>query len=693
MKLKRILCAVLVVSAVFSCLMVCSAATPSYAPYYSYEINKEEESVAAPQGFIESETHNSLSLGLDTPLSSPQDMVVTDDAFYILDSGNSRIIELDANFKVNKIYDTFMDADGAQINFEGATGLDINKSGEFVVADMNNNRVLILEREGKLKTQILRPDAVLKNNDFPFQVSKVKCAEDGSIYLTVDSMNLGIFVFDENGSFDKFVANNPVVATADVIMNYIYRSFLTTEQIRNRVQSTPLKITNFCIGDNGFLYTVSQNADSVKQSGMVRCMNYTDSNIVSSEIVFGDLESADDGTKTLFKSVAIDENGNYVLLDAGRGKVFYYSDNGYLISVFGGLGDQRGTFRNPVEVRVKGDCIYVLDADKASVMVFRPTDYVNTFAKAISLLKERRFDESLEAWKEVNLLNSNSEYAYYGMGLVYDMQGDYKNAMKCFKLANNRTSYSNSFKEYRMQWMADNVWLIIAVIVLIFVAVFGIKLFFKKMRTTNGTAYSAMETKWLFPLYTMRHPIDGCEQFKTRNIASVPLSVGIIAVWFGAEMLSKYATGFIYNSGNDSFNPMAVLVGTVGLFTVFVAANWCVASFLEGKGTFKDITAAVSYALLPYIISRILIIPLTNILTENEAVFISIISTIGLIWSAVLLLGGLYAIHQYSFTKTLVSVFLTIIAMIIIVFVAVIFYSLLQQAYGFFESLYQEITL
>lgn len=303
MKLKRILCAVLVVSAVFSCLTVCSAATPSYAPYYSYEINKEEESVAAPQGFIEGETHNSLSLGLDTPLSSPQDMVVTDDAFYILDSGNSRIIELDANFKVNKIYDSFMDADGAQINFEGATGLDINKGGEFVVADMNNNRVLILEREGKLKTQILRPDAVLKNNDFPFQVSKVKCAEDGSIYVTVDSMNLGIFVFDENGSFDKFVANNPVVATADVIMNYIYRSFLTTEQIRNRVQSTPLKITNFCIGENGFLYTVSQNADSVKQSGMVRCMNYTDSNIINSEIVFGDLESGDDDTKTLFKSI------------------------------------------------------------------------------------------------------------------------------------------------------------------------------------------------------------------------------------------------------------------------------------------------------------------------------------------------------------------------------------------------------
>ena len=213
------------------------------------------------------------------------------------------------------------------------------------------------------------------------------------------------------------------------------------------------------------------------------------------------------------------------------------------------------------------------------------------------------------------------------------------------------------------------------------------------MQSTNGTAYSALETKWLFPLYTIRHPVDGCEQFKRRNIASIPISVAIVIIWFAVEMLSKYATGFIFDSGNDTFNPVAVVFSTIGLFVIFVVANWCVASFLEGKGTFKDITAAVAYALLPYIASKIIIIPLTNILTANESVFISIITAIGIIWTAVLLFGGLYAIHQYSFSKTLVSVLLTIVAMIIIVFVSIIFYSLLQQAYGFIESLYQEIAL
>ena len=34
---------------------------------------------------------------------------------------------------------------------------------------------------------------MLEDNEFPFRVSKIKCAEDGNIYVTVETMNLGIF--------------------------------------------------------------------------------------------------------------------------------------------------------------------------------------------------------------------------------------------------------------------------------------------------------------------------------------------------------------------------------------------------------------------------------------------------------------------------------------------------------------------
>ncbi len=696
MKLRKFICAVVILAVAFSSIgVLCFADSTSGTPYFSYEINEDEEAVAAPQGFVESNTWNYQSWNLEIPLDTPRDLVVTDNSFLLLDSGNGRILEFDHSMKLIKIYDTFSDSTGAPISFKGARGMDVDVNNNFVVADYDNCRVLIIGRDGVVKNQILRPDAVLENNELPFNVTKVKCAQNGDIYVNVETMNLGIFVFDSQCRFDKFVANNPVVQTGKVIMEYLYRAFLTTEQIRNRIQSTPLTINNFCLADNGFMYTVSQNADTPRQAGMVRCMNYTDANIINSKIIFGDLETNIDKTtdKTMFTSVDISDEGNIILLDSGRGRVFYYNTNGYLVTVFGGLGDQVGTFTTPVEVRHLGEKIYVLDSGKACIVEFSPTNYFNTYVKALNLLKERKFDESLEVWKEVNLLNSNSEYAYYGMGLVYDMKGDYKEAMKCFKLANDTTLYSNAFEEYRMQWLSENVVWIVVVLLGIIAVVYAIKLLFKRLARTNGTAYTQMENKYLFPLYTLRHPVDGFEQFKTRNVKSPGLAVLIIVFWFAVSVIEKYATGFIFSGGVQEFNPMAIFASTIGLYIVFVVANWCVASFIEGKGTFTDIVCAVSYSLLPYVICTALTIPVSNILTENEAVFLTIIQVIGLLWSGFLLIGGLYAIHQYSFSKTILSIILTVIGMIIIVFVLVIFYSLIQQAFGFIKSLYQEITL
>ena len=343
MKIKNLISFFLIVAVLSSVFAVaCNAEAPSYAPYYSYEINNRDESVAAPIGFVAAAEANSTLLNLEVHLDAPEDFVANDEGFFILDSGNSRIVELDKELKLKKIYSDFVDSNNEAIDFTGAIGFDIDRNGNFVIADTDNLRIIVLDRDGRLKKEIFKPESVLENNDFPFRVTKIKCAEDGNIYATVETMNVGIFVFDENGSFDKFVANNPVVATADVILNYIYRAFLTTEQIRNRMQATPLKVDNFCIDSNGFLYTVSQSMYSTKQSGMVRCMNYKDSNIVNSSIVFGDVESDPTYQTTLFSSVSITDNGDYVLLDTGRGKVFYYDSNGNLISVFGGYGDQAG---------------------------------------------------------------------------------------------------------------------------------------------------------------------------------------------------------------------------------------------------------------------------------------------------------------------------------------------------------------
>ena len=52
-----------------------------------------------------------------------------------------------------------------------------------------------------------------------------------------------------------------------------------------------------------------------------------------------------------------------------------------------------------------------------------------------------------------------------------------------------------------------------------------------------------------------------------------------------------------------------------------------------------------------HIISVLINTLLSNVLTAEEQTFLQLISAVGILWSAIILLLGLQAIHQYSFGK------------------------------------------
>ena len=62
-------------------------------------------------------------------------------------------------------------------------------------------------------------------------------------------------------------------------------------------------------------------------------------------------------------------------MDRAYGRVFERDRNGNLIAVFGALGDQEGTFRQPSAIELLGEQVLVLDSNKNSVTVFSPTEY------------------------------------------------------------------------------------------------------------------------------------------------------------------------------------------------------------------------------------------------------------------------------------------------------------------------------
>ena len=677
------------------CPLTAFAQAPYYVPYDGYEYNSHNETVSAPVGYTLLSFHDSESMALEIPLDNIQDICFEGESVFILDSGNSRILETDKNFKLKAVYGKLTTDEGEELSFSEAKGFTVDKNGTFYIADTGNTRVIIAKKDCTVTNIITRPEEALNSVDFPFRASKVKVNSRGEIYVVAESINLGIFVFSSDGKFKKFVGSNPVYKTGEVIAAFFFRRFQSKEQIRNSMQHTPLQVADFCLDSMDYVYTVSYNQDSVLQTGMVRRLNYYGDNVLDIKRPLGDTDIGKQANIfTRFIAVDVDKDGNLFLLDSGRGKVFVYSKQGFLVTVFGGFGDQRGLFGMPSEIAVDDGKIYVLDQTKNTIYEFAPTNYVAAVKQALLTLENNELENSLKLWSKVLSQNTNSRYPYYGLGLVYDAMGDYTQAMEHFKLAGAREEYSNSFREYRKAWVEGHYFLIFGSLIFLIAAAVLYGRVKKRLFATKVSGYSGLEKKWTFPLFVLMHPIDGFDQIKSRKLTSVRLSAGIVTLWFLASSASFLATGFAFNANRASdFNPLSTLLATAGIFALFVIANWCLCTLFEGKGKVKEILSATAYSLLPYIFSILLCILLSNVLTEQEAVFITLINIIGVLWTAVLLIGSLYSIHEYSVSKTVLSIIATVVGMLIISFLAILFFTLLQQAFNFIYSVWTEASL
>lgn len=699
--LKKLLVAVLCIC-MFASVFTVSAKNVEYAPYSGYEYNADKESVAAPATYIFDSLVTYEDMGLETPLINPTDMVWAGSTLYVLDSENSRIICLDENLKATSVLENFVDAKGETYNFKGAKGLAVDKNGKIYIADTNNLRVLITDSSCVVSGMIEKPNTTLVGYDYTFDVSKILVSTQGNIYVTAGSVNNGAFVFDANNEFSYFFGRSTVQHTADVILNYLRKQFMTREQIKKLQNYSPATILNFDIDEDGFVYTVTKSGSS--SVATLNKLNFAGKNIIKSEGIistYGDMEGVrnilDNKNFTSFRDVDVDSDDFVHLLDEGRGKVFQYTQNGQMVSVFGGYGTQRGMFSNPVAIETIGKRVLVLDAGEGGIAEFNPTDYTILLRDAFIDLDTSDPNRAIELWGEVKTYNTNSLYPYYGLGMAYEKLGDYKSAMDNFKLAYSNAEYSDSYHEYRKEYASDNlIWILLIAVAAIALVVIAVKFIHKALVKASGNeAFTVLENKYTFPLYTLTHPSDGFGQFKYRQeLPSYLLSAIIIIAFFLLKVYEFFGTGYIFNTNRpEDYSILSTFIGSIAIYILFVIGNWAVCSLMDGNGKMKEIASVTAYALIPYILSILVNTLLSNFLTLDEGMILSIVTIVGVAWTAMLLIVGLSQIHQYYIGKTVATVVISVFAMIIIAVLVFLLFSLVQQVLYFFTSIVEELQL
>lgn len=686
--MKKFLCALAGVLLALP-LTVLSASAKTFVPYLGYEYNQEEESVPAPIGY----TPDRLVLGTEIgagAFSSPTDMCFYNGELYILDAGNSRIVVTDA--ELNPVREIgALTYNGEELTYTGALGLFVGHDGTILIADTDNQRIIECKNDGTVVQLLGKPETSMIDEGLAYKVKKVLRDDNGVTYALVDGINDGAVTYLPDGSFGGFFASNEVEQTAEVILNYIWRQFMTEEQIRNSANASPPSFTNFDLADKGFVYTVTQSAEKV--SG-VRLLNFKGSNIESGAD-YGDLEwdrKIRGSISTTFVDIDVDDEDYLYLLDSARGRVFVYTREGSLMTVFGGLGDKLGTFTSTRAVETHGGKVYVLDDIQGSITVFTPTDYMTVMRTAQNLHDAGNYLDARQYWEQVLAINSNSTIAYYGIGLALDEAGQHAEALPYFRLAYANKGYSDAFSEVRKDFIKTNfIWLLLAAAAAIVGIVLLTRLLKRRFARANAYETSALERKYAAPLFTLFHPIDGFDSLKRRKAWSVPLAFGMLTILFLSLTASWFLTGFSFNENRVSdYNVFITLLQAYGVAIVWVIANWAVCTLIEGKGRLIDIFGVTVYSLLPFIVSLLVCVLLSNGMTLEEEAFLLFIRVLGMTWSGVLLFTGFMSIHQFSFSKTVLSFLLTVAGIAVMIFLAILFVGLMQQVVSFIQSIWSE---
>ncbi|MBO7336361.1 MAG: YIP1 family protein [Lachnospiraceae bacterium] len=195
-----------------------------------------------------------------------------------------------------------------------------------------------------------------------------------------------------------------------------------------------------------------------------------------------------------------------------------------------------------------------------------------------------------------------------------------------------------------------------------------------------------------YGFHILFHPFDGFWQLKREHKGSLAAALTFVGIVIMLTTFEKQTTGFLFNAVRlKDVNVVVDILTVTMIYVLWCVANWCLTSLMDGEGNMKDIFIAMGYALLPMILIRLPMIALSLGITAEEGTFYYVLNSVSYIWTGILVFFGTMVTHQYSFKKTVLTCICTVVGMGIIMFIGLLFFSVIQQMITFFTTIYKEI--
>ena len=158
-------------------------------------------------------------------------------------------------------------------------------------------------------------------------------------------------------------------------------------------------------------------------------------------------------------------------------------------------------------------------------------------------------------------------------------------------------------------------------------------------------------------------------------------------------MIGRYGTDGL----NQFLNIASLVLILVYILTrlpllLYVVANWCFTTLMDGEGTLRDVFIAACYALKPYVLLSVPLLLLSHVLTAEEAVFYRFFNVVCWVWVIGLLFFGMLATHDYSLSRGVGALLCTVIGICLLLFIGLLFINVTQDVIGFVWDIYEEVS-
>ncbi|MHB1454059.1 MAG: YIP1 family protein [Saccharofermentanales bacterium] len=664
---------------------------------FSYTYDYWNSSVPVPAPYTADKPLSGLAFG-DTGLDNPTDIFVGEDNLvYILDAGNNRIVVLDENLAfVRQIGLT--DKDGAAIEFQEALGLFVDRNSRLYVADKTAKSVYITDSNGQLESVIGAPPSEKVEEGFDYTPSRVVADTAGIVYVISANTYSGALQYDQKQEFLGFYGSERVTVTAQLLWDIFWKNLLSETQSEGIMRSVPTSFINFDIDRENFIYTIKGGTGL--GVGQIRKLNPMGTNILFNErgqlAQFGDIETWFDSQAnltiaTVFNDLAADDEGFITALDSTRNRLFQYDQNSSLLYAFSGSGSQYGTFKTPIAIETLGDRLLVLDSGYNSLTVLTPTVFGRNVREAISLYNDGLYEEAMLPWEEILKRDSSYELANIGMGKIYERIGDYDLTMQYYRKGNDKKGYSEAFSAKRDNAVRKYFVPALVLTVLLLIAMVLIVNYKERHRKSE---YDQKISVFRYPWHCILHPFKAYYDLKVEKKGSLLIANLILGAFFIVSIISTQLTGFHFNRNRtDQFNVFITLGMTIGIYIVWILCNWAISTLADGEGTRREIWIFTAYALLPYVVSLVVLTALSNVLTLEESGFLMIARTLAYGWTGINLVMATREVHQYTLRKTVIIIGGTLLGVYLVLLFLTIGYSMFTQLISFISMIYNELRL